>query len=159
MDIYTVALVLGLILSIFVFIFDEVFSFEGPFNFSVLVTFMTVLGGVGSLLTYYGEWEATLIAAIAMLSGLVIALLFDFLYLKPMREAENSMAFSIHDLVGQQGEIITPIGIGKYGEVLVKMTGGYTSQIAASTLGEEIPKNEMVRVDRIEEGVLYVSLF
>ena len=83
---------------------------------------------------------------------------FYFIYLKPMRESENSVAFSIQDLVGTLGEMLTSVQGNAYGEVLIRFGASYTSQIAASTSGDMIVKGAQVRIDLVKEGILYVSL-
>lgn len=154
--IFQTCLLIGALLAIFVMVFDEVFCFEGPVNFSELVTWITVFGGAGILLIEKTNLSMILVLLFAILIAVLVTLAFYYLYLKPMRESENSIAFSIQDLIGRTGEIITPIQEGKYGEVILKINAGFTNQMARSH--EEIPKESMVVVDSIEDGVLWVSV-
>ena len=156
-SIFQGSLIIGAILAVFVMVFDEVFCFEGPINFSELVTGITVFGGAGILLSERTNFSMMLIILFAIAIALLVTLAFYYLYLKPMRESENSTAFSIQDLVGEIGEVITPIGNGKYGEVILRIGASYTNQIAASRGEEEIPRGAKVKVEFVEEGPLYVS--
>ena len=155
-SIFQGCLIIGALLAIFVMLFDEVFCFEGPINFSEFVTLITVFGGSGMLLTKRTNYSMILIVLFAILIAVLTTLAFYYLYLKPMRESENSIAFSIQDLIGRTGEVITPIQEGRYGEIILKINAGYTNQIARSH--QEIDKESMVVVDSVEEGVLWVSL-
>ncbi len=156
-SIFQGCLIIGALLAIFVMIFDEVFCFEGPINFSELVTWITVFSGAGILLSERTNFSMTLILLFAIIIALFVTLAFYYLYLKPMRESENSTAFSIQDLIGEVGEVITPIGNGKCGEVILRIGASYTNQIAANHDGEEIPREAKVKVESVVDGVLYVS--
>ena len=97
-SIFQGSLIIGAILAVFVMVFDEVFCFEGPINFSELVTGITVFGGAGILLSERTNFSMMLIILFAIAIALLVTLAFYYLYLKPMRESENSTAFSIQDL-------------------------------------------------------------
>lgn len=106
---YMAALVIGVILTIFTLFFDEAFSLEGPLDFSVLMTFLVVFGGTGIILTEKLYVRSDWIFPCAIALGLFISVIFYFSYIKPMKKAENSMAFSYKELVGMRGSVITSI--------------------------------------------------
>ncbi|KEO82376.1 NfeD family protein [Tumebacillus flagellatus] len=93
--------------------------------------------------------------------GLAIAALVAcFIYLPSMQRAEVSTGFSMQDLVGKIGEVTVAIPAkGGYGEVLIKVGGSFTNQIAGSFSGEPIPEGERVVIIKAEPHTLYVSLF
>jgi hypothetical protein len=76
-----------------------------------------------------------------------------------MQQSENSTGFSMEDLNGKIGEITIPVPETGYGEVMIRIGGGNTIQIAASFDKEEIPSGARVVVIKSGDGVLYVSQF
>lgn len=138
-------------------IFDAVFPGDMDGSFSLIVTFLSVFGGIGLLFEYNTSFNNELVIIFSLLLGIGITSAFYFLYLKPMKESENSVAFSLSELVGKTGELTVPVSGNKYGEIVVKIGAGYTSNIASSSSGEDIPAGTTVLVDEIKEGILYVS--
>lgn len=125
-------------------------AFEGALDFlsiegssflqpMTIVGGITVFGGAGLLLAKYSEINNPLIILIALLIAVVAAIAVFFLYVKPMENSENSIAFTLQSLGGSLGEVLTPIPIDGYGEVLVKVGAGFTNQIAAGFDNESIP--------------------
>ena len=156
--IYFYCLVVGAFLSIIFLLFDEVICLPGPFNLLVLTSFITIFGGSGLFLLDFEFLSLDWVFINAILISFGFTSIFYFIYLKPMRESENSVAFSIQDLVGTLGEMLTSVQGNAYGEVLIRFGASYTSQIAASTSGDMIVKGAQVRIDLVKEGILYVSL-
>ena len=138
-------------------LFDAISPGDMDGSFSLIVTFLSVFGGIGLLFEYNTSFENELILILSLLLGVCTTSAFYFLYLKPMKESENSVAFSLNDLRGRKGELTVPLSKGKYGEVVIKIGASYTNQIASSISEDEIPAGTVVFVDDIKEGVLYVS--
>lgn len=154
---YMAALVIGLILTVFTLFFDEVFSFEGPLDFSAMMTFLVVFGGTGLILTEKLYIQSDWIFPCAIAVGLLISAVFYFSYIKPMKKAENSMTFSYKEFVGMRGNVITSITFNRYGEVVLQVSGGYVNRIAVSSNGQDILKDAVVVVDKVEDGILFVT--
>ncbi|REK76352.1 tetraspanin family protein [Paenibacillus paeoniae] len=134
-------------------------SLDGPSIFQpmTLVGGITIFGGAGLLLERYSGLGVWMIALFAVLIAIVGAIAVFFLYVKPMENSENSIAFTIASLAGSQGEVIVPIPESGYGEVLVRVGAGNTNQIAASYDRKPIPDGAKVVVVDVREGILYVS--
>lgn len=140
-------------------VFDSI-SFEGLqwMQPMTLVGGITVFGGVGLLLVRYTEFAAIAIVLIALMAAIAVGAAVYFLYVKRMRDSENSTAFSIHDLVGKLGEVHVPIPSSGYGEVVVQIgPAGVTSQIAASFDGNPIPGGAKIVVIEVDDGTVLVS--
>lgn len=137
----------------------EFLSVEGyPFiQSTVLVGGITVFGGAGFLLTRYSSLGIWMVLIAALLIAIVAGALVFFLYVKPMENSENSIAFSLESLSGALAEVIVPIPEKGYGEVLVKVGAGFTNQIAASFEGTSIPNEARVVVVEVKDSTLYVS--
>lgn len=118
---------------------------------------ITFFGAVGILLTKYSSFEAQVVMVLSVLIAFLLSVVVYFIYVRPMRNAESSIAFSQADLAGMVGEVLVPITKGGIGEVLIKVGAGYTNRMAASLDGGTFQKGEKVVVVDIREGVLYVS--
>ena len=47
-----------------------------------------------------------------------------FLYIRPMERSENSSGYSMNELTGLIGEVLVPIPVVGFGEVMVKAGAG-----------------------------------
>ncbi|NIK75754.1 membrane-bound ClpP family serine protease [Paenibacillus castaneae] len=124
---------------------------------TALVGSITVFGGAGILLTRYSTFGAAVIVMLALLIAIIAAIAMFFLYIKPMEQSENSIAFSMQTMSGMLAEVLTPIPASGYGEVLVKVGAGFTNQIAASFEGVDIAGGSQVVVVEVKDSTLYVS--
>lgn len=118
---------------------------------------LTVFGGAGILLMRYTALAAGVVLLLSLLLAVAISLALYFLYVKRMRQAENSTGFSIRELAGRIGEVSAAIPPRGYGEVVLKAGGGFTNQIAASFDGEALPSGTRVVVVEVKDDTLYVS--
>ncbi|MFH5184472.1 protease [Paenibacillus sp. TAB 01] len=171
LDLYWGLLITGILFAVITVIFGDLLSnaLDGLFDFmsgehlhmlqpTVLFSGITVWGGAGIVMSRYTEWDVRWVAAASIICAVLISLLVYFLYVKPMEQSENSVAFSMQDLVGTIAEVIVPIPAGGYGEVLVRMGAGHTNQIAASFEGSAIQAGVRVVTVEVKEGTLYVAL-
>ncbi len=133
---------------------DHLLAFLRP---TVVVSAITTFGGAGILLSRYGPASVVLGFLLALGAGIVMALLIYFFYIKPMRKTENSVGYSMNDLVGMTGEVLTPIPERGYGEVIVKVGASHTAQIAASFDNISIPSGSTVVVVQADRDTLYVT--
>jgi membrane-bound ClpP family serine protease len=129
-------------------------SFFSPTS---LVGGITVFGGAGLLMMRYSALGAMVILVLAVLIAIAAGAGIFFLYVKPMENSENSIAFSAAGLTGMIAEVLVPIPASGYGEVLVKVGAGFTNQIAASFDGVDIAGGAKVVVVEMKEHTLYVS--
>lgn len=136
------------------FLSNDTLSFLQPMT---LVGGITVFGGAGLLLTKYSEFSAVVVVLLAILIAIVAGVAIFFLYVKPMENSENSIAFTMQSLAGSLGEVIVPIPEIGYGEVMVKVGAGFTNQIAAGFEKASIPAGAKVVVVEVRESILYVS--
>lgn len=132
---------------------------DGHHAFQPIVLFgtLTAFGGAGLLLTRYTALGSAAILAAALLAAVAIGAIVYFAYVRPMRNSENSVAFSIRDLSGKIGEALTTIPPAGYGEVLVRIGAGHTNQIAASFNGETIGAGSRIVVVEVKDDTLFVT--
>ncbi|MEL7633975.1 protease [Sporomusa sphaeroides] len=168
LEVYWGALSFGVIFAIITIFFGDIIGsmFDGVFDsFSpeswsepvILVGGVTIFGGTGVILESYTDCHADIIVILSLLAAVALSGVVYFIYVRPMKGAENSTIFFIKELIGKQGEVIIPIPAAGYGEVLIKMVGGNTSQIAACSERLDIPAGALVVVRTVRDGVLYVS--
>lgn len=119
---------------------------------------VTVFGVTGVALSEYTSLDTTPEVITAGIVGLLSAILLHFVYVKPMKQSENSTAFSQAEYVGKTGEANTSIPGSGFGEVVIKMGASTTFQTAASFDGTAIADGTPVVVVEVErDGTLRVS--
>ncbi|MBO8163346.1 MAG: NfeD family protein [Brevibacillus sp.] len=124
-----------------------------------LVSGLAAFGGCGFLLKRLTEFSDWLIFGLAVIGGGVIAVAAYFIWVEPMKDAETSTGFSINDLVGRTGEVLTGIPASGVGEVLITMVNGTTNHVAASWHEQEIAEGTKVIVAEVRDHVLFVVPF
>ncbi|MBD2846209.1 NfeD family protein [Paenibacillus sp. IB182496] len=123
-----------------------------------LVGGVTAFGGAGVLLTRYTELAIPAILVIAVLGAVLIGIGVYFMYVKPMKDSENSTGYSMTEMGGKIAEVLVPIPATGYGEVLLRVGGaGVTNQIAASFNGQTIEAGARVVVVEVKDDTLFVS--
>ncbi|MFF2484165.1 protease [Paenibacillus sp. NPDC058071] len=122
-----------------------------------LIGGVTAFGGAGLLLTQYTALGQGAVIILALVIAVAAGGGVYFLYVRPMEQSENSVAFSVHDLVGKLAEVSVSIPPSGFGEVLVQSGTGNTNQIAASFDGEQIEGGARVVVVEVKDSALYVS--
>jgi len=124
---------------------------------AVIVSAITVFGGAGILLASYSGLPSGMAAGVAVSLGVVVATGIYFLYIRPMRNSETSMGYSMNDLVGLVGEVLTSIPAAGYGEVMLKVGAANICQIAASSDNVAIASGTRIVVVHADRDTLYVT--
>ncbi|MBB6636428.1 protease [Cohnella thailandensis] len=118
---------------------------------------ITVFGGMGLLLHRYSELPGYGIYLLSVMGAALIGMGMYFVYVRPMRNSENSTGYSMNELTGMLAEVLTPVPATGFGEVLVKAGVGYSNHVAASFDKVDVPAGTKVVVVEVKEGTLYVS--
>ncbi|GMK37383.1 hypothetical protein PCCS19_04360 [Paenibacillus sp. CCS19] len=131
------------------------------FRPTVIASWITVFGGAGLLLHEYTKLGTITVLILTFLIASAFAVGLYLSYIRPMEQSENSVGFSIHELVGLLGEVLVPIPQHGFGEVMVQVGAARSHYIAASFDGTEIPPEARIIVVEVDasEGVLFVSKF
>lgn len=124
---------------------------------AVIVSAIATFGGAGVLLTKYSPLAGALALGVAISIAAVVAVGIYFLYIRPMRNAESSVGYSMADLVGMVGEVVTPIPEKGYGEVMLKVGAANICQIASSYENDLIASGHKVVVVQADRDTLYVT--
>ncbi|TLS50305.1 protease [Paenibacillus antri] len=113
-------------------------------------------GGAGILLTEYGSFGVWTVVLLSALAAALLAIGLFFFYVKPMSQAENSVAYSMKELEGKLGEVSVPIPAGGYGEVGFTFGHGLVYHTANSDDAETIQAGERVLAIDVKDGVVTV---
>ncbi len=168
-DLYWGCLAGGIIFAVISLIFGDLLGdiFDGLFDAvsvdgvdfihpMVIVGAITVFGGSGIILSQYTAMAPLRVVVLSLLSAMLVSILVYFAYVRPMKNSENSTGFSVQDLVGKIGEVVTPIPGNGCGEILIRIGAGNTNQIAASLDEEGLAVGTRVVVAEVKDHVLYV---
>lgn len=169
LSIYWGCLFGGLIFALVVLIFGDLLgdAFQGlshSLSFDhldflqpmVLVSGITVFGGTGVVLTQYTLLSLGTVMILSLILAVLLSILIYFAYVKPMKNSENSTAYSMQDLVGQTGEVTTTIPSKGYGEVILRIGAGHSNHIAMSHYEEELPTGTKIFVTQVEQSIVHV---
>ena len=121
-----------------------------------LVSGVVGFGGVGILLSTYTPLGAFAIAALSLAAAALLAVGLFFFYIKPMGEAEHSIAYSMQELTGKIGEVSVPIPVGGYGEVGFTFGHGMIYHTADTSEREPLAAGEKVLAIEVKDGVVTV---
>ena len=126
---------------------------------TVLISGLTAFGGAGVLLSRYTSFSSLWVILLAAGCAFAISISVFFLYIKPMQNSENSLSYSIQDLVGSIGEVSISIPAKGCGEVIIKIGFSNTNHIASSWDEIDIPQDTRVVVVEVKGDTIYVSPF
>ncbi|ELC8789661.1 hypothetical protein RJV04_004039 [Salmonella enterica] len=161
-DIYVGLLVTGGVLAFLSLIagdwLESIFCLDA-LHPMVVASGCTVTGGAGILLLRHTALTTFTVLALALAVALVMSVAVFYGYVKPVRHAETSTAFSMKELTGKEAVVSVTIPAQGYGEVMVCIGAGQTFQVAASFDGTQIEKETTVVIVEVSDGVVYVSPF
>lgn len=169
LNIYWGCLLGGLMFALVTIIFGDLLGgiFHGLFDSlsfdhldflqpMVVVSGIAILGGAGVMLTKYTSLAPQAVAIISLMLAVLLSVAIYFAYVKPMKNSENSTAFSMQDLIGLTGEVVTSVPAQGYGEVILRVGAGHSNQIAVSLNDEEIPTGTKIFVAKAEKNIVHV---
>ena len=78
-------------------------------------------------------------------------------YIRPMERSENSSGYSMQQLTGLIAEVLVPIPVVGYGEVMVKAGAGRSNHIASSNDKEVLPAGLRVVIVEVKDFTVIVS--
>jgi membrane-bound ClpP family serine protease len=119
---------------------------------------VTAFGGAGLMLEKYTSLSSMGILLLSVLIAAVCSVLVFFLYVRPMQNSESTSGYSMQELGGAIGEVLTSIPAKGCGEVLVRIGAGVTNHAAESFDGTDIPTGSKVVVVEVKPDALSVSI-
>ena len=163
MTLYLVFLGVGVGFVILSFIFGEFADFEcgSAFQFfrpNLIAVFLIVTGGLGFLLHGGAIYAmgAIILFAFCASCGVAMAALLHRMVIIPLQKAQNTSTFNMHDTVGIEAEVISPIPQGGYGKIKYNVSGSVVTSPAKSEDGNPIKNGEAVEIIYVEGNTYFV---
>ncbi|MGX7024197.1 hypothetical protein [Vagococcus hydrophili] len=156
--IYLYVLIGCTVVSILLFIFGDIFDFDGPIDPMLIVpwlAFTSLFGIIGEKFT-----DVTSIIVFLLSGGLamIIVFLMNFYILVPLKNSEASIAVTEKDLEGRKATVITPIPLKGMGEIKISSVTGIITRPASYYEPQEVEvkAGSDVLVIEIKDRVCYV---
>lgn len=156
---YAVLLAVGCVYALAVLIFGDGFASDvwPVLHPTVIIAALAAFGGFGLFLQRMTSWREPTVAGVSLCGALTVSALAFFLYVRPMRNAERSIAYSRTELAGRPARVSVAIPPSGYGEVIIKVGAGMTNEIAVSLDGSPIASGEKVVVVDVRPDALVVA--
>lgn len=156
---YLVLLGVGAGFVLLSLIFGELVDLEGSiFSFlrpMVIAVFLTVMGGVGLILT--PRIASPFVFGISVVSGLFVGCLLHRLVIVPLHKMQNTSAYNKQDLIGTTAKVALTIPQGGYGKIKYTVSGSVVTSPAKSADGGGINKDNDVTIMYIEDNTYFVK--
>lgn len=153
---YTLIVCAGM--SVLLFLFGDVFDFDGPVDPMLIVpwfAFTALFGYLGESLTMMNSLVIG-VGAVALSTAIIFML--NFYVLVPLRHSESTLSTSEKDMEGRKAQVITPIPIKGMGEIKISNVTGTITRPASfyQPQDSEIKAGDHVLIIEIRERVCYV---
>lgn len=157
-QIYFYTLIVCAVVSVLLFLFGDIFDFDGPVDPILIVpwlAFFSLFGYLGEKLTTISSGWVVLVSII--LSSIIVFLL-NFYILVPLKNSEASISVSEKTYEGQFATVVTPIPIEGMGEIVISSVTGTISRPAAfyTEQEKEVIAGSKVLIIEIKNRVCYV---
>jgi membrane protein implicated in regulation of membrane protease activity len=128
-----------------------------PFlNFGTATAFLAWFGGAGYLLTRYSSIVVAGVLTLAIVAGLVGALIVFWFVAKLLLKHDRDLDPADYQRVGVVARISSPIREGGTGEIIFSQEGTRHTCGARNENGDALPRGTEVIVTRYEHGIAYV---
>lgn len=156
--IYMYVLIGCTVISIFLFIFGDIFDFDGPIDPMLIVPCLAFTSLFGIIGEKFFDFSSLVIFLLGFGISLIIVFLMNFYILIPLRNSESSISVSEKDFEGQKATVITPIPLKGMGEIKISSVTGSITRPATyyEPQEKEVKAGEDVLIIEIKERVCYV---
>ena len=128
------------------------------FQPTAIVSGVTAFGGAGLLLDRHTALSNTMVIILAAGCGFMMSICVYFFYIRPMERRRRFLSgYSMHQLTGLIAEVLVPIPVVGYGEVIVMAGAGRSNHVAASNDKEVLPAGMRVVIVEVKENTVIVS--
>lgn len=127
-----------------------------PFKPIIIVSFVTVLGGIG-ILCMTGGLSPVISIIISVISATVVSVLIYKFIVLPLYKAQNTSAISQKELIGHNALVKLGIKDKSFGSITYIACGNSYTSPAKSVDGKEISRGEEVIIIDIKNNVFYVD--
>ncbi|WHH60323.1 NfeD family protein [Petroclostridium sp. X23] len=128
-----------------------------PLKPIVIMSFITVFGGVGWLGSYRG-WSSYVIFIAAVFSGFIIAFILFRLVLVPLYKIQDNQKIASHRyLIGTPAKVISPIMEKGFGTISYMFNGNKYTAPCRDIDNRYIGAGKEVIIHKIEKNTFYVA--
>lgn len=156
--IYLYVLIGCTVLSILLFVFGDIFDFDGPVDPMLIVPWLAFTSLFGIAFESLFDLNHGLVLFLSGGISTIIVFLMNFYILVPLRNSEASIAVSEKDLEGRKATVITPIPVKGMGEIKISSVTGIITRPASFYQPQEIEvkAGTDVLIIEIKNRVCYV---
>ncbi|MFY8331604.1 hypothetical protein [Vagococcus carniphilus] len=156
--IYLYVLIGCTVLSILLFVFGDIFDFDGPVDPMLIVPWLAFTSLFGIAFESLFDLNHGLVLFLGGGISTIIVFLMNFYILVPLRNSEASIAVSEKDLEGRKATVITPIPVKGMGEIKISSVTGIITRPASFYQPQEIEikAGSDVLIIEIKNRVCYV---
>ncbi len=129
----------------------------GILNPLVLTSSITVFGGTGIVSMLGLNMGGVQSAVISLVLAAIIGAVIFFGVVRFAYNSQSNSTFSLEDLIGLDGEVVTPIPAKGIGEIVYVVNGERHGLPAKGTCSDTIAKGEMVCIKGISGNTATVS--
>jgi membrane protein implicated in regulation of membrane protease activity len=127
-----------------------------PLKPIVIVSFITVFGGIGMIGTRYGL-NSILTLLLALISGRIVSFMLYKFVVVPLYKAQNTSAVFQQSLIGVKALVISPIMEDGFG-VISYVVGGSKHNAPAKHINKEaVAQGEEVTICEIKNNTFFVQ--
>ncbi|MDT2829834.1 hypothetical protein P7H60_13820 [Vagococcus carniphilus] len=156
--IYLYVLIGCTVLSILLFVFGDIFDFDGPVDPMLIVPWLAFTSLFGIAFESLFDLNHGLVLFLSGGISTIIVFLMNFYILVPLRNSEASIAVSEKDLEGRKATVITPIPVKGMGEIKISSVTGIITRPASFYQPQEVEvkAGSDVLIIEIKNRVCYV---
>lgn len=156
--IYLYILIGCTVISVFLFIFGDIFDFDGPIDPMLIIPWLAFTSLFGIIGEKFFDFSSLLILLVGAGLSTIIVFLMNFYILVPLRNSESSLSVSEKDIEGRTATVITPIPVKGMGEIKISSVTGSMTRPASfyEPQDEEIKAGSEVLIIEIKDRVCYV---
>lgn len=123
----------------------------------VVVSFLTVFGGIGIMGIKFFGWDSSIVFIFAFVAGVFVsAILYNFIA-KPLYRSENTTDVSREELIGTYAEVTTNIIENGYGTIKYTVNSIRFTAPAKHIEDKAVKQGERVFICKIEDNTFYIS--
>lgn len=123
----------------------------------VLVSFLTVFGGMGIMGINFFKWNSIIIFIVALAAGVFIStILYNFIA-KPLYRSENTSDVSREELIGTYAEVTSDIVENGYGTIKYTVNSIRFTAPARHIEDKAVKQGEKVFICKIADNTFYIS--
>ncbi|MFW7420565.1 NfeD family protein [Vagococcus fluvialis] len=156
--VYLYVLIGCTVISIFLFIFGDIFDFDGPIDPMLIIPWLAFTSLFGIVGEKFFDFSSLVILLASGGLSTIIVFLMNFYILVPLRNSESSLSVSEKDIEGRTATVITPIPFQGMGEIKISsVTGSMTRPASYYEAQEvEVKAGDEVLIIEIKDRVCYV---